>query len=401
VVIINAADIKISVEMFGEFAIIYNGNRITEQAKKASKVWRLIQYLIVNRYRLVTQDELLEIFCSDELQVNPGSVLRTLVYRARNALEKGGLGCAAKLIIAKSGGYSWNNGIECTTDTEEFEYLIKKAGSAGLEKEQQLELLLQAAPLYKGDFLPTSTADLWVMPLVRWYRTLYIDCVHSALTLLDKFKRSAEAEGLCVKALAVDPFDEKLIEHHLRALIKQEKFEEAEKFYKNIETMFYDILGVNLSDTLRSLYNSIRHPDAKPEMTLDMIIEEWHTDAHFPGAYYCEAGLFKILYHIEVRSLPRSGRSAYIVRFDTKHDPKAKDGGIMRQLGMVIPVCLRRGDIFTRSSPNQYMLMLYSLTYEDCQMLIQRILSSLDSKHLPNMINTELKFICSMDHDEG
>ena len=386
--------------MFGEFALITNGNRITEQAKKASKVWRLIQYLIVNRYRLVTQDEMLEHFCDDDLQINPGSVLRTLVYRARNALEKGGIACAASLIVAKSGGYSWNNEIECTTDTEEFEGLIKAAGVNGLDEEEQLELLLRATALYKGDFLPTSTSDLWVMPLVRWYRSLYIDSVQSTLVLLDKFKRSAEAEGLCIKALAVDPFDEKLIEHHLRALIKQEKNEEALAFYKTMESMFYDVLGVNLSDSLRSLYTMIQHPTAKQELTLEMLMEEWHADAFFPGAYYCDASLFKTLYHIEVRSLPRSGRTAFLVRFDTKHDPKAKDGGIMRQLGQAIPGRLRMGDIFTRSSPSQYMLMLYSLTYEDCQMLINRILQAIDSKHLPNLISTEYLHINQLELDE-
>ena len=344
---------------------------------------------------------MLEHFCDDDLQINPGSVLRTLVYRARNALEKGGLECASNIIIAKSGGYSWNNEIECTTDTEEFEGLIKEAGTDDPEDEKKLELLLSAAELYKGDFLPASTGDLWVMPLVRWYRTLYIECVHVALKLLDKYKRSAEAEGLCAKALAIDPFDEKLIEHHLRALIKQEKSDEALNFYKKMESMFYDVLGVNFSDGLRSLYSIIQHPDTKFEMTLDMLMEEWHADAYFPGAYYCDASIFKTLYHIEIRSLPRSGRTAFLVRFDTRHDPKAKDGGIMRQLGMAIPKCLRMGDLFTRSSPNQYMLMLYSLTHEDCQMLINRILQTVDSKHLSNLIGTEYKHINQIEVDEG
>jgi len=401
VIDIETESVKLRVEMFGEFAIVYNGTRITEQAKKSSKVWRLLQYLIVNRYRVVSQEELLENFCNEDLQANPGSVLRTLVYRARSALEKGGLKCSDSLIIAKSGGYSWNNNIECTTDTEEFEELIKSAGADDEDRGKQLEQLLQAAALYKGDFLPTSAGDLWVMPLVRWYRTLYLECVQAALELLNEFKRSAEAEGLCAKALAVDPFDENLIEHHLKALIKQGKNEEALVIYKKMESMFFDVLGVDFSDNLRSLYNSIHKQEDKFEMTLDMLMEDWHKDAAAPGAYYCDASLFKTLYHIEVRSLPRSGRSAYIVRFETKHDPKARDGGIMKQLGMAIPGCLRMGDLFTRCSPNQYMLMLYSLTYEDCKMLINRILQSLDSKHLPFLTGTEYRNISPIEPVEG
>ena len=376
--------------MLGGFAIISGKNRITEQARKSSKVWRLLQYLVTNRYRAVSQDELLEVFCDEEMQGNPGSVLRTMIYRARGALEKGGLECANYLIVAKSGSYSWNNNIECTTDIEDFEELIKKAGVEDIEKVKKLDLLLQAAALYKGDFLPNSTSDLWVMPLVRWYRNMYLNCVHEALAILDEFGRSADAEDLCTRALGIDPFDEQLIEHHLRALISQGKNEEALGIYKKMESMFFDVLGVNFSENLRSLYNQIQHPDVGKEMTLDDLLTEWVKDADFPGAYYCDASTFKTLFQIESRSVPRSGRMAFIVRFDTEHEPKVKDGGIMKQLGMAIPGCLRKGDIFSRCSPNQYMIMLYSLAYEDCKMLINRIVRSIDQKHSPKLLSTSI-----------
>jgi len=383
--------------MLGGFAIISNGNRITEQARKSSKVWRLLQYLITHRYRSISQEELLGVFCDDEMLGNPGSILRTMVYRARNALSKGGLECADNLSIAKSGGYSWNNNIECTTDIEELEELTKKAGVADIDKEAKLALLLNAAALYKGDFLPNSTGDLWVMPLVRWYRSMYISCVHDALSILDESNRSAEAEELCTKALGIDPFDEKLIEYHLRALLSQDKNSEALEVYKKMEVMFFDVLGVNFSDTLRSLYNKIQAPVIMKEASLDDQLAEWLKDADFPGAYYCDAGVFKTLFQIESRSAPRSGRTAFIVRFDTKHEPKKKTGGVMKQLGMGIPVCLRKGDIFTRYSPSQYMLMLNNLTYEDCKMLVSRIMRTLDSKHMQKITGTHIRHVSPVD----
>jgi len=386
-------DTKLRVEMFGGFTIVNNGNRITEQAKKSSKVWRLLQYIAANHKRSVSQDELFEIFVNDDMDGNPGSVLRTMVYRARGALEKSGLDSADRLIVAKSGGYSWNNEVKCTFDIEEFEELIKKAGIEGVPKEEKVELLLKAAALYKGDFLPNSTNDMWVVPLVRWYRTLYLGCVHDALDILDELGRNTEAEELCTKALCIDSFDEQLIEHHLIALIAQGKNDEALNAYKKMETMFFDVLGVNFSDDLRALYSKLHHPASTDDMSLDEVINEWQEEANFPGAYYCDFAVFKTMFQIESRSAPRSGRVAYIVRFDTKHNPKAKDGGIMKQLGMAIPGCLRMGDLFTRSSPNQYMLMLHSLTYEDCKMLINRILRTVDSKHLHNLVGSHLKHI--------
>ena len=385
--------VVLRVELLGGFAIICNGKRITEQAKKSSKVWRLLQYLIANRYRSVSQEELLEVFCDEELQGNPGSVLRTMVYRARGALEKGGLICVDSLIIAKSGGYSWNNNIECTTDIEDFEAMIKEAGIEGQDDADRLELLMQAAELYKGDFLPNSTGDIWVIPLARRYRNLYLGCVHDALKLLDAKGQSVKAEELCTRALMIDPFDEQLIEHHLKALISQDKNEEALSVYKKMESMFFDVLGVNFSESLRSLYNQIQHPGVKKDLSLDEQIKDWLEDAEFPGAYYCDASIFKTLFQIETRSVPRSGRTAFIIRLDTKHEPKMRDGGVMRQLGVAIPGCLRMGDLFTRCSPNQYMLMLYSLTYEDCKMLVNRILRSVDNKYLSKIVGTTIRHV--------
>jgi len=155
--------------------------------------------------------------------------------------------------------------------------------------------------------------------------------------------------------------------------------------------MFYDVLGVNFSDSLRALYNQIQRPTLKEGATLEAVLDEWLEGADFPGAYYCDLSEFRTLFRIEARSVPRSGRTAYIVRIDTKHEPNAKSGGVMKQLGMVIPGNLRMGDLFTRMSPSQYMLMLHSLTYENCKDLVNRILYSLDSKHLPKIIGTAIK----------
>jgi len=77
--------------------------------------------------------------------------------------------------------------------------------------------------------------------------------------------------------------------------------------------------------------------------------------------------------------------------FDTKHEAEAKGGGVMKQLGAIIPNKLRMGDLFTRSSPNQFIVMLHSLTYEDCKMLVDRIMQDLDSKFLTKVIGTTIK----------
>jgi hypothetical protein len=230
---------------------------------------------------------------------------------------------------------------------------------------------------------------------------MYLDVVHDAIELLNEFDRSKEAVELCTKALGIDPFDVRLIEHHIKALLKQDKNAEALDFYKRMEAMFFDVLGVNFSDDLRELYNKIRQPETKIDVSLDDVLADWFQEADFPGAYYCDASVFKILYQIEVRSIKRSGRSSFVVRFDTNHVMRSKKaGGIMRQLGMTIPRCLRMGDLFTRCSPSQYMLMLFSLTYEDCKMLVNRIKRALDSKFSQDIKDVHISLIGALKENE-
>ena len=382
--------IELRIEMLGGFVIVCNGNRITEQIKRSSKVWKLIQYLVVHRHKTVSQEELSDAFCSDEHAGNPGSTVRTMVYRARTVLAECGIPGAEHMILSGNGGYRWNSSADCEVDIEEFDDLQKKISSATTH-EERFELLMQATGIYHGDFLPNSSDEMWVMPLQRWYRTAFLNNVHEALDILADEGRSAEAEELSVKALRTDPFDEMILEHHLRALLSQGKSMEALDEYRKMETLLYDVLGVTFSDSLRSLYLEIQRPDTNEKMPLDDVLGDWIVGVDFPGAFYCDISVFKAVYQIEARSMVRSGRTTYVVRFETKYKPGDKDGGIMKELGRVIPLCLRKGDLFTRANPSQYMLMLNSLTYENCSMLVSRILGTLDSKFLSKVTGTSIR----------
>ncbi|MCL2046452.1 MAG: winged helix-turn-helix domain-containing protein [Oscillospiraceae bacterium] len=392
---ISTNDVSVRVEMLGGFAIVSDGNRITEQEKRSSKIWKLLQYLVVNRHKTVSQEELMDVFFDSDFVGNPGSSVRTMVYRARSALAAGGFAHADDIILSGNGGYRWNTTLRCLIDIEEFESLCKRASNVD-DLEERTELLMQAAELYRGDFLPSSASELWVMPLARWYRSLYFNCVHEALALLFEAGRNDEASELCVRALRLDPFDELILEYHLRSLMALGKSAEALDEYNKMETMFYDEMGIDFSEGLRALYQQIQQPEVKEGLSLEDTLESWLKGADFPGAYYCDLSVFKIVYQLESRSTSRSGRATYIVRFDTKHDLRTKDGGVMMHLGKAISETLRKGDLYTRSSPNQYMLMLHKLTYENCKMLVNRILRGVDSKYLPKVIGTSIKPITPM-----
>ena len=395
-VTINKHDVQIRIGMFGGFTIVSDSAQFSQQEKRTSKIWKLLQYLIVHRHRLIPQSELIIAFCAGEQMRNPSNSLRTMIYRARAVLAKAGFEQAEDMILAKSGGYTWNSNLPCIVDVEEFETLYNLTNVDVIDKDQ-LDLLLKTLEVYKGDLLPGSAGETWVMPLARRYRSMYVICVHKALKLLIEEGRSAEAQALCAKALRIDPFDEKILEYHLQSLLAQGKSAEALNEYKRMETMVYEVVGVSFSESLRKLYNQIQRPALKEGQTLEETLDEWLLGNDFPGAFYCDLSVFKTVYQIEARSASRSGRATYVARIDTRHEPGEKRGSVMKQLGMSIPGSLRKGDLFTRSSPNQYMLMLHNLTYEDCKMLVNRILRSLDAKKLSKIVGTTIKALTPIE----
>ena len=81
------------------------------------------------------------------------------------------------------------------------------------------------------------------------------------------------------------------------------------------------------------------------------------------GAYYCEYEMFKHVYHMVARNAARSGDHVIIMLITLlprKSELLQKQESVryMLQLKEVIKNTLRKGDVFSRYSRNQYILML-------------------------------------------
>ncbi|MCL1808431.1 MAG: winged helix-turn-helix domain-containing protein [Clostridiales bacterium] len=380
----------IQIQMLGGFAIVEDQICLEERSKRTSKSWKLLQYLVAHRHYTVSQNELRTAFWPDGDE--GGSAMRNMVHRLRTMLEESGISHGEDLILSNNGAYIWNNAIPCVVDIEEFEKLYVQASSIS-SAQDRLELLMQAIDLYKGDFLPTTSSELWAIPVSSYYRSMFIKCVHAALELLTRAKRIDDAETLCAKALRIDRFDEKINEYYLRSLLAQGKQLQAHDVFKNIESMFYEEMGVSPSESLREVHRQILWRGGTEEFSISNVMNEWRGDADFPGAFYCDYSVFRTIYQVEARSILRSKKSVYIICFETKKTSGqgARDSRVVKQLFKVIPDNLRQGDLFTRAGNNQYMIMLQNISYENCKMLSNRILHSLDAKDRAKIIRATIK----------
>ena len=99
------------------------------------------------------------------------------------------------------------------------------------------------------------------------------------------------------------------------------------------------------------------------------------------GALVCDYDFFKVLYHAEARMIARSGDAVHIGLLSVlgeggKELPKRSLDRAMENLQEQIRLNLRRGDIASRCSVSQFILMLPQANYENSCMVCERVIKA-------------------------
>ncbi|MDD2955503.1 MAG: BTAD domain-containing putative transcriptional regulator [Oscillospiraceae bacterium] len=370
----------INITMLGEFAIRVGEHEVSENTGRTKQVWNLVEYLLANRFKVISQERLIEILWPGDSSDNPANALKNLVYRLRTILKSGVPGCDYEFVLYHRGAYSWNNDLPCTVDTEEMESLWKQAKAAQDEDEQQ-ELYQRAIACYKGNFLPKSAYEEWVIPVAEYYRRIYLECINGAVPLMMVRGRYDEIVTICEHAMTFDPFDEKLYEFVIRAMAASGKQSKALAHYEYVCDLFYKELGVKPSENIRSLYQEIIQNIKSVETDLHTIKDDLREGADVEGAFCCEYEIFKNLYRLEARAAARSGQTVFValLTVSTPQDgvPQVRTlTQVMNLLQEVSLRSLRKGDVVSRFSGTQFVLMLPTMTFENGEVVLKRILEN-------------------------
>lgn len=374
----DKAEDKIFVNMFGEFAIGRSlGDRtVSDRNNRSKKVLLLLEYLITFRTREISQNELIELLWPNDDSDEPANTLKTLLHRARCVLDEMGEGMGKKAIICRRGTYAWNNSFETVVDAEEFERCCRKAGTSG--GEEKLQNLIKAVGLFKGDFLPKTSTELWAVPIATYYHSMFLNATHELIGILSEASRFDDVIKVCQHAITIDPFDERLHLHMIRALISNGMQKQAMSHYTQVTELYLNKFGINPSPELTALYKDIIKSDNSTEMNINIIRDELSESERAAGAFFCEYEFFKDIYRLQARAAVRSGsvvQIALLTVMDTPgHRLNQKQMTVtMSRLKEVICSSLRNSDIFCRFSVNQYLVMLPAARLEDCEKVFQRI----------------------------
>lgn len=370
---------KIYVQTLGEFSIRIGEKEVSDQSNQSKKPWRLLKYLIVFQKKAISPSELISTIWMDDTGANPNGALKTLMFRSRRLLEPLGIS-PQKLLVQQQGSYGWTKEYETVLDADQFEEICSRVLSQANPNEDILELCLEGLTLYKGDFLPNSEYESWVIPISAYYHSLYQKLVYKTIELLTEKEDYSRITLICQNAISIEPFDEEFYYHLVYALYKDGHISQAIEQYNHTTDLFYNEFSISPSQRFKDLYKLIQDSEQNVATNLDVIQETLREEAS-GGAFYCEYPVFRDLFQLERRSIERTGDSIYLclLTLSDLNDKTPKNPVLskaMDHLNNAIRTSLRCSDVYTRYSVSQYIILLPTVTVELGEMVMKRILSN-------------------------
>lgn len=370
------------VQMFGKFSISCGDRQITCN-NRSGLLWNLLAYLLCHHKEIVSTEALLPILWKQEKNNKPAGAMRTAIYRVRSMLSELSEDASYQFLTSKEGGYTWNSDVEIVFDIEEFE----KQATAVAADEDNLAAGLNALELYTGKFLPMLSSEMWVMPMQTYYHNLYVSLFDWVMPRLERDGRMEEGIAICNKALQIDPYFESIYQHLMHFLLLTGEKQGVVQVYEEMNKLLLSTFGIEPDSESRALYhealNSIKNSNViSPETAMEELSEQ----SEVRGALVCEYAFFKMLYQAKARSVVRSGDAIHMVlltlKSRTKKEVAAKSLEIaMDNLEQHLYGALRKGDVLTRCSSSQFMIMLPSANYENSCKVCQRFIASFERKY--------------------
>lgn len=374
----------IRVRTFGEFMLQAGAQTLSDSSNRSKKVWSLLAYLICNRGRACSPQKLMDLLWGeDSASANQENALRITMHRLRALLDQLWPNAGRELIVRKEGGYIWNDAAAIEVDCDRFEALLQMEPE---DEELRLHHLLEALELYQGEFLPRQVSDLWVIPISSHFQSRYLAAVQEAAKLLSARARHGEAAALCRKAAQSEPYHEPLHQRLMQELAAAGDPKGAAAVYEQLSKQLFDNFGIRPNEQTRAVYRASAHSPENRELPMDEILTHLREPEGKVGAMECDYDYFKVLCYAESRAMERSGNATHVALLSlssTLEKPLTKRSmdRIAEQLGEVLRHNLRRGDVISRCSVSQYIIMLPKANYEDSCMVCRRVIAAFNKVH--------------------
>lgn len=364
------------VNMFGGMAIDYCGHLLTFPRSASSKFMQLLALLLLNGQKGITKSELIGSLYSAEEGINLNRNLNNVIYRLKKQLVSAGLP-EEEYIILENGRVYFSSSFLQEVDVVRFQEAVQSARTG--TEEMRRDLLETALYLYSGEVLPEYAAELWAIQKRQECKNLYAEAVRQLGELLKKAGDVKSAREVYRRAAKLYPYDDWQV-MELDCLIMMKEFNEAYVVYNETAKKYSEELGLppgpELLDRLHTMERQMLHPVGSFS-EIRKVLDQGESG----GPYYCYYPSFLDSCQILARIAERSGLSIYLLlcTLTEKNGKEFTDGekleAQMEKLKQVIGKTFRKGDLFTRYSKSQFLVILNGTEMENSIQAFDRLLS--------------------------
>ena len=379
---------RIVIQMLGQFTVSVDGQHLYFGENNKANFLKLIQVILLHHEAGIAKRELIDYVFGYKELLDENNSLNNLLHQARTQLKKSGLP-GKRYIEGKKGIYYPERLEEYTFsyDFTDFRRLCQQAREAATA-EKKAALYAQANRLYRGELLPDFSTENWVILESIQLKESYDELVRF---LGGFYREQQDYESLCqlyTQAARIYPESGWQIQL-IDALILKKQMKEAYELYDKTARYYLDELEVPLPDELVQCYARIYEElkvvsedieDIQADiLKRDAALKSGEDIEPHSGSYYCAYASFIDVYHVLRRNMSRRGSSIFmmlctLVDYEGKpiQNPE-KLNARSEALKQALYEGLRQGDVFTKYSSSQYLLLLIGTKKEDCSIIYQRL----------------------------
>lgn len=228
-------EFDVHVQAFGSLNITTSHGTLSDVKVNKLSI-RLIIYLVLNRYRLIPQDELFHALWGNDFESGNSNNLRQLIARARKEISP--IYPNDFIISDGDNRYRLSPDLKIHLDTDAFEAYFSKARNADFA-DTKIAYFLKAIDLYKGHLLAANTKDEWIERTRTFYQMELVNLILDALPLLYEREDYENLYSVSSRGIDISPDHPSFHYYYLLALYHKGFYDLARKHYFSHYELLY------------------------------------------------------------------------------------------------------------------------------------------------------------------
>ena len=369
------------IQTLGTVRLTLGGRTISLHTSITGKAFQLFLLLAYTGTRGVTRTVLQDALY-DRKTTDAANALRINASRLRKLLLRSELPEHNYIVVDKNVYYLTEP--EYTGDFQVDVVLLEQLWEK-IQKETEIsakrELLEKACKLYEGEFLPALSGEVWVENLRGRFQEIYFNCVQFLCEILKQQQDYKSLVRVTADAMRLYPTEE-WAKLKMDGFVGLQKYKEAMEAYKDAVKDIFSEQGMAVSDQMWERFKSLNQYIENQSRNLENIKEWLCEKERIPGAYCCSYPGFIDCYRMEARAAERKKRHGMLMICTIRDRQGAviteaeKLQEYMDNLDQCVCVTLRRGDIYTRYSRDQILILVNDLKPEKAVSVENRIIGA-------------------------